>query len=110
MRKGSELYNSQKKILSVVYDEPSEQVFINAASVAGITPEQAARAYRVMICDAQPTITDGQEPFPLALNSRAIETMLALEGRGRNGGINTRWLGVRYPQPDLGPRNGGFLK
>lgn len=96
------------KTLAIVYEEPPEQVFINAASVAGITPESARKAYVVMLSDSAPTIVGGVEPEPLALNARAITTMLAVEGRGQDSGVNTRWLGIRYEQTS-GPIKGGFI-
>jgi hypothetical protein len=96
------------KTLAIIYEELPEQVFINAASVAGITPEAAKRVYSVLLADSAPTIVNGLEPEPLALNSRAIETMLAVEGHGPDAGVNTRWLGVRYTQTS-GPRKGGFI-
>jgi hypothetical protein len=99
------------KTLALVYEEPPEQVFINAASAFGITMDQARRAYGQMICDSQPTIVGDAEPEVLALNSRAIKTMLALEGRPQQGSaIDTRWFGIRHEQPERGPRNGGFLR
>lgn len=98
----------EAKTLALVYEDPPEQVFINAASAFGITVEQARKAYGQMICDAQPTPVYGIEPHPLALNPRAIDTMLALEGRGQDSGINTRWLGMRYASP-ASPRVGGFI-
>ena len=95
--------------LALVYEQPPEQVFINAASAFGITVEQAKRAYGQMICDAQPTIVGDEEPVVLSLNYRAIQTMLALEGRSQQGtGINTRWFGVRYPKPQEVKRGGFF--
>lgn len=99
------------KALSLVYEEPPEQVFINAASAFGITVEQARKAYGQMICDAQPTIVGDAEPHVLSLNSRAVRTMLALEGRPQQGSaIDTRWFGIRHEPPDRGPINGGFIR
>lgn len=97
------------KDLALVYEEPPEQVFVNAASTCGITVEQARKAYAQMICDAQPTVIDDKEPHALALNRRAVQTMLALEGRPQQGSpINTRWFGVRHEPPER-PLRGGFL-
>ena len=91
--------------LAIVYEEPPEQVFINAASRFGVPPDVAKAMFGQMIVDSQPTISHGQEPEPLALNSRAIDTMCAIEG---TRAINTRWLGVRYPPKEQIFR-GGFL-
>jgi hypothetical protein len=91
------------KSLALVYEDPPEQVFTNAASAFGITAEQARKAYGQMICDAQPTIVGDAEPHTLALNSRALRTMLALEGRSQDSAIDTRWFGIRYDPPDRGP-------
>jgi hypothetical protein len=101
---------SDARDLALVYEEPPEQVFINASSAFGITVEQARRAYSQMICDAQPTVVGDEEPHVLALNPRAIRTMLALEGRPQQGSaIDTRWFGMRHKPSDPGPRNGGFI-
>lgn len=93
------------KTLAIVYEEPPEQVFINAASRFGVTPAVAKAMFAQMLVDAQPTISLGQEPEPLALNRRAIDTMCAIEG---TRSVKTRWLGVRYPQKSEVVR-GGFL-
>jgi hypothetical protein len=99
------------KTMALVYEEPPEQVFINAASAFGITVDQARKAYSQMLCDAAPTIVADKEPEVLSLNARAVQTMLAMEGRSQQGSaINTRWLGMRHEQPDQGPRNGGFIR
>jgi hypothetical protein len=100
-----------QKPLALVYEEPPEQVFINAASAFGITVDQACQAYRQMIADSAPTIIGDAEPEVLSLNARAIKTMLALEGRPQQGSaIDTRWFGIRQEHPDRGPRNGGFIR
>lgn len=93
------------KTLAIVYEEPPEQVFINAASRFGVSPQVAKAMYGQMIVDGQPTISLGQEPEPLALNKRAIDTMCAIEG---TRSVKTRWLGVRYPEKSDVVR-GGFL-